>query len=74
MTGFNLQRSDYTFDRLLAGDEAGRDLFEKEPHMPPPQPAQQSLFADWQEAEAPADEGKFVGKTISHYRRVQENG
>lgn len=30
VTGSMLQRSDYTFDKLLAGDEPGRDLFGKE--------------------------------------------
>ena len=80
VTGFNLQRSDYTFDRLLAGDEAGRDLFGKEQQTKTLEPAQQSLFADSQAEKPPSegnssvDEGKFIGKYISHYRRVQENG
>ena len=73
VTGFNLQRSDYTFDKLLEGDEEGRDLFGKEKQTKIPQPAQQSLFADLQ-TDKPIDVGKFVGKTISHYRRVQDNG
>jgi len=80
VTGFNLQRSDYTFDRLLAGNEEGRDLFAKEHQTKPPELEQQSLFTDIQtekspsEGDKPEDQGNFVGKTISHYRRVQENG
>ncbi len=73
VTGFNLQRSDYTFDNLLQGDEAGRDLFGKEQQAKTSQPAQQSLFAT-PEVDKPDDEGRFLGKYISHYRRVQENG
>jgi hypothetical protein len=30
VTGYNLQRSDYTLERLLEGDEEGRDLFGKD--------------------------------------------
>jgi len=80
VTGFSLQRSDYTFDRLLEGDEAGRDLFGKEQQTKPREPEQQSLFAGTQPEKPtadlgkPDDEGKFVGKYISHYRRVQDNG
>lgn len=80
VTGFNLQRSDYTFDRLLEGDVAGRDLYGKENQKKTEEPAQQSLFADSQaeklssEGDKTEDEGKFVGKTITHYRRVQDNG
>lgn len=73
VTGYNLQRSDYTFDRLLEGDEEGRDLFGKEKKTKKPEPVQQSLFAG-SETERPDDEAKFLGKTISHYRRVQDNG
>jgi len=79
VTGFNLQRSDYTFDKLLEGDEAGRDLFSKGEQTKTPQPAQQSLFEDAQtdnpptRGDRPADEGLFLKKYVSHYRRVQEN-
>ena len=80
VTGFNLQRSDYTFDRLLEGDVAGRDLYGKEKQAITKKPEQQSLFADSpaeklsSEGDNLEDEGKFVGKYISHYRRVQDNG
>jgi len=68
VTGPNLQRSDYTFDRLLAGEQAGRSLFEA-----PPNPAQPALFAG-EQTQKPNEEGEFVSKTISHYRRVQDHG
>lgn len=80
VTGFNLQRSDYTFDRLLEGDVAGRDLYGKKKPTKTQKPEQQSLFVDSQseklssDGNKPEDEGKFVGKYISHYRRVQDNG
>lgn len=80
VTGFNLQRSDYTFDRLLEGDVAGRDLYGKEKQAKNQKPEQQSLFGETQSEKLSSlgdksdDEGKFVGKYISHYRRVQENG
>lgn len=80
VTGYNLQRSDYTFDRLLEGDVAGRELFAKEQQTKNPETEQKSLFSDIEEQKSPSegdkpdDEGKFVGKTITHYRRVQDNG
>lgn len=73
VTGFNLQRSDFTFDRLLEGDEEGRNLFATEKKMNNQDPAQRSLF-DGSPVDKPDDEGKFLGKTISHYRRVQDHG
>lgn len=73
VTGFNLQRSDYTFDRLLEGDEAGRDLFGKDQHNKKAEPAQQTLF-EAPQAAAPDDEGRLIKKYVSHYRRVQEHG
>jgi SAM-dependent methyltransferase len=73
VTGSMLQRSDYTFDELLAGDEPGRDLFAKEQKTIKTVPTQQSLF-DGGKVEQPSDEGKFVGKYISHYRKVQNYG
>lgn len=72
VTGFNLQRSDYTFDKLLEGPEEGRDLFElgktEKANL-----IQQPLF-EKSTMEKPNEEGEFLKKTISHYRKVQENG
>lgn len=73
VTGFNLQRKDYTFDKLLEGDEAGRDLFIKEKKTKKSEPVQPSLL-DNAEKEEPDKEGVILKQYISHYRRVQENG
>lgn len=71
VTGANLQRSDYTFDKLLEGPEDGRDLFGDKKRKK--EPEQQSLFGK-PEVETPDDEGVFLKKYVSHYRRVQDNG
>jgi hypothetical protein len=71
VTGFNLQRSDYTFDKLLEGPEEARDIFPKGLKKNSAKPIQQTLFT---EPEKLADGGIFVNKTISHYRKVQEHG
>lgn len=67
ITGFNLQRSDYRFDKLLEGDEKAKDLFygkqEKQESI------QQSLFDTEKES---YDEGQFIEKYITHYRRVNQ--
>lgn len=59
ITGFNLQRKDYTFDELLRAEEQEEQNDD-----------QMSLF----ENEKPDEEGKFLKQYISHYRRVQEHG
>ncbi|MDE7291464.1 MAG: hypothetical protein K2N58_05400 [Treponemataceae bacterium] len=56
VTASQLQRSDYTFDELLAQNDGN------------PKTKQRSLFDDT------VDEGIFLKKYITHYRRVQENG
>jgi hypothetical protein len=73
VTGSMLQRSDYTFDKLLAGEEAGRDLFGKDKKTEKPGSVQQSLF-DESQVDKPKDEGEFLKKYITHYRRVQDYG
>jgi hypothetical protein len=73
VTGYNLQRSDYTLDKLLEGDEEGRDIFGKNKKTKKMEPVQKSLFAGSEPNELD-DEAKFLGKYITHYRRVQENG
>lgn len=72
VTGYNLQRSDYTLDRLLAGDEEGRDLFGKKKQTKKPEPVQQSMFPG-SETNKPDDKANFLGKYITNYRRVQDN-
>lgn len=73
VTGLQLQRSDYTLDRLLEGDEEGRDLFKKEEQTKTSKASQQSLF-DTSPVETPDDEVKFLGKYITDYWRVQDYG
>ncbi len=73
VTGFNLQRRDYTFDKLLEGDEAGRDIFSGGKTKKKPESVQRSLL-NRTETDKPDDEGVFLKQYISHYRRVQDNG
>ena len=56
ITGFQMQRQDYTFAHLV---EMNND--EKQTKK------QQSMFDEKQ------DEGKFLRRYVTHYRRVQEN-
>lgn len=72
VTGSMLQRSDYTFDKLLQGDEAGRDLHRSDSKANDQEPSQQTLF-DERAMERPEDEGEFLKKYITHYRRVHKN-
>lgn len=72
VTGSNLQRSDYTFDKLLQGDEPGRDLFGSVHQAKErPETTQLPLFA---KPEPPNDEGEFLKKSVSHYREVWKDG
>ena len=73
VTGSMMQRSDYTFDEVLAGVEPGKNLFGREQKTKKPVPSQQSLF-DSSAVDQPSDEGRFLGKYISHYRKVQDYG
>lgn len=59
VTGSQLQRSDYTFAELMEQDENKKNTSK-----------QQSVFDD----DTPSDEGKFLKKYVTHYRKVQENG
>lgn len=75
VTGFNFQRSDYTFDKLLKGDEEAKDIFRTpRKKKKSDEAAQLSLFETEQISEQPIDEGEFLKKYISHYRRVWEYG
>ena len=72
VTEGNLQRSDYTFDKLLQGDEPARDLFRSEPDGSSDQAATQlTLF---RQTEPRNDEGEFLKKCVSHYRKVWLDG
>lgn len=59
VTGSLMQRSDYTFAELMEQDENKKTASR-----------QQSVFDD----DTPSDEGKFLKKYVTHYRKVQENG
>ena len=52
ITGFQMQRSDYTFAELLAQNDDKKQL---------------------RIDDTPSDEGTFLKKYVTHYRRVQEN-
>ena len=73
ITGYQLQRSDYTFKKLMEGDEKGRDLYGKKKKKKATE--QMSLFGTETETTDNADdEGEFLQKCIAHYRRIWENG
>ncbi|MDD6980398.1 MAG: restriction endonuclease subunit M [Clostridia bacterium] len=59
ITGSLLQRSDYTFAELLAENDEKKTR----------KPAQLSML----EEEQSSEEGKFLKKIVTHYRRVQED-
>ena len=63
-----MQRSDYTFAELLAAEEEEPKSKRKKDEL-----KQISLILDEEIKEAPSDEGVFLKKYISHYRRVKEN-
>lgn len=71
VTGYQLQRSDYTFARLMQGDDEARDLFSKKKRKK--REEQMTLFDAGEPAEKPSDEGEFLKKYVTHYRRVWEN-
>ena len=71
VTGYQLQRSDYTFARLMQGDDEARDLFGKKKRKK--REGQMALFNADEPTEKPSDEGEFLKKYVTHYRRVWEN-
>ena len=71
VTGYQLQRSDYTFARLMQGDDEARDLFGKKKRKK--REEQMTLFDEDEPTEKPSDEGEFLKKYVTHYRRVWEN-
>lgn len=72
VTGSMMQRSDYTFHKLLQGDEAPREIFATDSKANDQEHSQQTLF-DELAVETPKDEGEFLRKYITHYRRVHKN-
>jgi hypothetical protein len=73
VTGFNLQRSDYTLDKLMEGGEKERDIFaDKQRAKKGNWVTQPALFREkeQQQKEQPDHDGEFLKKYVSHYRRV----
>lgn len=70
--GDKMQRKDFRFDKLLAGDYEPAPVAKVEQQSVNESPEQLSLL-DIQEEEA-SDEGEFLKSYISDYRRVQEHG
>ncbi|MGM9554665.1 MAG: SAM-dependent DNA methyltransferase [Faecousia sp.] len=73
VTGYQLQRSDYTFAKLMQGDDEARDLFGSRKKKRKEQEEQMTLFDSAEAEETPDDEGDFLKKYVTHYRRVWEN-
>ncbi len=69
ITGANLQRKDYRFDKLLAGEY---EPTAKEKPRDPKTNDQRNLF-DLTEEE-PSDEGEFLMTYVADYRRIQSHG
>ena len=70
--GDKMQRKDFRFDKLLAGDYEPAPVAKVEQQSVNESPEQLSLL-DIQEEEL-SDEGEFLKSYISDYRRVQEHG
>ena len=64
--GTRMQRKDFRFDKLLAGDYRPKARDAKQPEEP------LSLLAALEEK--PSDEGEFIASYIADYRRIQEYG
>lgn len=68
--GDKMQRKDFRFDKLLAGDyEPGA---EKKRKKKKETEGQMSLFSN--QEEKPSDEGEFLKSYVADYRRIQEYG
>lgn len=70
--GDKMQRKDFRFDKLLAGDYDPKAEIEREQQAESEEPGQMSLL-DLME-DKPSDEGEFLKSYITDYRRVQEYG
>lgn len=67
--GDKMQRKDFRFDKLLAGDyEPGAEKKKKRKEAE----GQISFFED--QIEKPSDEGEFLKSYVADYRRIQEYG
>lgn len=68
--GDKMQRKDFRFDKLLAGDYEPKA--EKKNKKKKETEGQMSLFSD--QEEKPSDEGEFLKSYVADYRRIQEYG
>jgi len=66
--GDKMQRKDFRFDKLLAGDYEAAERERRKRKKP--EPEQISLL----DRERPSDEGELLGQYITDYRRVQDHG
>ena len=70
--GDKMQRKDFRFDKLLAGDYDPKAEIERE-QQAASEPSRQLNLLDLME-DKPSDEGEFLKSYITDYRRVQEYG
>ncbi|MCD7763776.1 MAG: hypothetical protein LUI14_11400 [Lachnospiraceae bacterium] len=74
--GTNMQRKDYRFDKLLAGDyepQAEAAKKKKKKSVEKQEYQQMELFSEAKE-EKPSDEGELLTSYIADYRRIQYHG
>ena len=69
--GMKMQRKDYRFDKLLAGDYEPMATTKKKKHMDE-EYGQMNLLSMLEEK--PRDEGEFLTSYVTDYRRVQDHG
>lgn len=75
ITGSNLQRSEYRLDKLLDEKPVIKNLFGEVEEEHKPEFEQQDLFScEENKTNSHADEGEFLQKYITNYRRVQDYG
>ena len=70
--GNKMQRKDFRFDKLLAGDYDPKAEIEREQQAASEEPGQLGLFGSKEDKSS--DEGEFLKSYITDYRRVQEYG
>ena len=71
MTGTKMQRRDYRFDKLLAGEYEPKAAAEKKKCVDD-EYGQMDLLSMLEEK--PSDEGEFLTSYVTDYRKVQGHG
>lgn len=74
VTGNNMQRKDYRFDKLLAGEYEPDPGAKKKKRKSVENEVGQMNLLDFLPEEKPSDEGEFLTSYIANYRRVQDHG